>query len=121
MPVDRQAHLLGCHPMRRSDAPLETAVRRWLLGEGISVRTTRRLDGGHSNDNLHLVTDAGEEYVLRRYPGRNACAVEAALAERLHGVVPIAQVVAADPDGASAGRPVMVSRFVRGDLAAAVL
>jgi len=35
----------------------------------------------------------------------NACAVEAALAARCSGVVPVAAVVAADPDGAVAGEP----------------
>jgi aminoglycoside phosphotransferase (APT) family kinase protein len=53
--------------------------------------------------------------VLRRYLERNTCAVEAALAGRLAGVVPVAEIVATDPDGTAAGEPVMLSRFMPGD------
>jgi aminoglycoside phosphotransferase (APT) family kinase protein len=59
--------------------------------------------------------------VLRRYLQRNTCAVETALAGRLAGLVPVAEVVAADPDGSAAGEPVMLSRFVPGDLVSTVL
>nr|WP_225953873.1 phosphotransferase [Kibdelosporangium phytohabitans] len=74
------------------------------------------MSGGFRNHNVRLVTDIGEEYVLRRFLHDNTCAVETALAERLTGVVPVAEVLADDPDGALTGRPAMLSRFVPGVL-----
>jgi aminoglycoside phosphotransferase (APT) family kinase protein len=103
-------------------ADLGPRLRDWLSGTALSgtapagrrlVRATR-LSGGYRNDNIALTTGTGERYVLRRYPLANACAVEAALAARLAGVVPVAEVVAADPDGTAAGEPVLLSRFVSG-------
>lgn len=63
-----------------------------------------------------LITDTGEKYVLRRYLHHNTCAIEMALADRLRNVAPVAEVVAADPHGATAGQPVMLSRFMPGVL-----
>lgn len=99
-------------------------VDAWLAGSalpGHRVVRVRPLAGGFRNDNLHLITDDGGEYVLRRYRQGNTCAVEAAVAARLAGVVPVAEVVAADPSGAVAGEPVLLSRFVPGPLLGSVL
>jgi len=51
---------------------------------------------------------------VRRYLHRNTCAIETALACRPTGIVPVAEVIAA-------GEPVMLSRFVPGDLISAIL
>lgn len=105
-------------------AGLDTEVLAWVTGRPLPGRRivhTERLAGGYRNDNLLLVTDDGERYVLRRYLHTNACAVEAALAERLSGSVPVAGVVAADPTGEAAGQPLLLSRFVPGILASAAL
>ncbi|MFE0026136.1 phosphotransferase family protein [Amycolatopsis sp. NPDC059021] len=88
---------------------------------GRRIERTRTLRGGFRNHNLQLVTDDGEQYVLRRFTHRNTCGVEAALAVRLAGTVPVAEVVAADPDGTAAGQPVLLSRFVPGVLLSDVL
>jgi aminoglycoside phosphotransferase (APT) family kinase protein len=40
--------------------------------------------------------------------------VEAALAARLAGIVPVPEVIGADPDGSGAGEPVLLSAFVTG-------
>jgi len=113
-------------------------MTRWL-GEvlpGERVTAATPLTGGYSNSNTRLVTAAGRSYVLRRYlPGRGGaardetaqqrpvraaaeaerrCAVEAALAGRLRGVAPVAEVAAADPGGTQAGEPVLLSRHVPG-------
>jgi hypothetical protein len=58
--------------------------------------------GGYTNDNILLLTLAGERYVLRRYLRRNTCALEAVLAARLSGTVPVPGVVCADPVGMQA-------------------
>jgi fructokinase len=103
-------------------------VTRWLARAlpGERVTAASPLTGGYSNSNTRLVTAAGRSYVLRRYlPASGAaerdrreagrtCAVEAALAGRLRGVAPAAEVVAADPGGAEAGEPVLLSRYVSG-------
>jgi fructokinase len=98
-------------------------LRGWLLGAlaGRRLVSARRLAGGYRNDNLLLTTADGTHAVLRRYRHENRCAVEAALARRVAGVVPVAEVIAADPDGAAAGEPVLLSRFVPGVLASAAL
>jgi aminoglycoside phosphotransferase (APT) family kinase protein len=100
-------------------SPLE----RWLAGQlpGARIADTRPLPGGYRNDNLLVVTDGGQRYVLRRYRHGNACAVEAALVERLPREVPVAEVVAVDPDGAAAGEPVLLSRFVAGTMVSEIL
>jgi fructokinase len=95
----------------------------WLLGAlaGRRVVAARRLAGGYRNDNVLLTVADGVRVVLRRYRHGNRCAVEAALARRLAGVVPVAEVLAADPDGTIAGEPVLLSRFVPGTPASAAL
>lgn len=112
-------------------------MTRWLghVLPGERVTAAVPLTGGYSNSNTRLVTAAGRSYVLRRYlaqdgpaqdgpvrdgPVRDVaaagrtCAVEAALAGRLRGVAPVAEVVAADASGAQAGEPVLLSRYVPG-------
>jgi aminoglycoside phosphotransferase (APT) family kinase protein len=110
-------------------------VTRWLdrVLPGERVLGAIPLTGGYSNSNTRLVTAAGRSYVLRRYlraqdgPARELaeaerrCAVEAALAERLRGVAPVAEVVAADTRGAEAGEPVLLSRFDPGVMLRAAL
>jgi aminoglycoside phosphotransferase (APT) family kinase protein len=93
---------------------LDWVVRHALTGHRIT--STQPLAGGYVNDNVLIVSDTGDRYVLRRYRRRNTCAIEAALAARLTGVVPVPEVVAADPDGADTGEPVLLSRFVPGTL-----
>lgn len=97
----------------------DAAVAAWLASDalpGRRIEQTRALPGGYRNHNLHLVTDTGDQYVLRRFLHSNTCAIEAALAARLAGVAPVAEVIAADPHGAAAGQPVMLSRFMPGVL-----
>jgi aminoglycoside phosphotransferase (APT) family kinase protein len=97
-------------------------IRAWLAGalDGQRVATARPLAGGYRNDNVLLVTDTAGQYVLRRYRGtdirsaRRTCGIEAALAARLRGVVPVAEVIAADPAGSAAGQPLLLSRYVPG-------
>jgi aminoglycoside phosphotransferase (APT) family kinase protein len=84
-------------------------VRAWLPGR--RIERTERLSGGYSNENVLIVTDDHERYVLRTYLHANRCAFEAALAARLEGVVPVPEVVAADPSG---DPPLLLSRFVPG-------
>lgn len=93
-------------------------VEQWLARALPGQRVVRRqtLAGGYRNGNTLLVTDTGGRYVLRRYRRADACAVETALARRLAGVVPVAPVVAADVDGAAAGEPVLLCRFMPGEL-----
>lgn len=74
------------------------------------------LYGGHSG-NVWRVVVAGpsEVYVLRIHRrGATACAVEAALAHRLRGIVPVPEVLYADPDGETVGAPVTLSRWMPG-------
>jgi fructokinase len=106
-------------------AALGRDVARWLslVLPGERVTATTPLTGGYSNSNTRLVTTAGRSYVLRQYrSARDAgqagrkCAIETALARRLRGVAPVAEVVAADPGGAQAGEPVLLSRHVPGVL-----
>jgi Phosphotransferase enzyme family len=93
---------------------LDWVVRRALPGHRITG--IQPLIGGYVNDNVLIVSDTGDRYVLRRYRRRNTCAIEAALAARLAGIVPVPEVVAADPDGTDAGEPVLLSCFVPGTL-----
>jgi Ser/Thr protein kinase RdoA (MazF antagonist) len=98
---------------------VEPAIRDWLTRvalPGERVAGVRALTGGYSNENLLVTTAGGDAYVLRRYLRNNTCAVEAALAARLAGIVPVAQVVAADPD-----RAVLLSAFVPGQPVSEVL
>ena len=84
---------------------------------GRRITAAEPLGGGYRNENLRLVTDGGD-YVLRRYLRGDAartCAIEAALAARLAaGAVPVAEVIAADPEGAAAGIPLLLARHVPG-------
>ncbi|MEU4240783.1 phosphotransferase [Actinoplanes sp. NPDC026619] len=75
----------------------------------LKIVSSRELSGGYSNHNVLLEMSDGARLVLRRYRGDNRCAVEAALARRLHGVVPVAEVVAADPEAG-----LLLSVFVDG-------
>ncbi|MCO8275908.1 phosphotransferase [Actinoplanes sp. TRM 88003] len=96
---------------------MESKIKAWVEEvalPGQRITGTRALTGGYSNDNTVLTTTGGGEYVLRRYLRSNKCALEAALAHRLTGVVPVAEVVAADPSGEKAGEPVLLSVFVPG-------
>jgi aminoglycoside phosphotransferase (APT) family kinase protein len=98
---------------------LDPPILDWLIRHalpGHRITGTEPLTGGYVNDNLLIVSHTGDRYVLRRYRRRNTCAIEAALAARLVGVVPVPEVVAADPDGTHAGEPVLLSRFVPGTL-----
>nr|WP_296076294.1 phosphotransferase [uncultured Actinoplanes sp.] len=104
--------------------PLEPRIRDWIETVGLpgsKVTGSRPLTGGYSNDNTLVVTSDGGEYVLRRYLRTNSCAVEAALATRLAGVVPVAEVIAADPTAEAAGEPAMLSAFMPGRLLGDVL
>jgi fructokinase len=77
-------------------------TREWLESVALAGRTitaSRRLFGGYRNNNLLLECADGARFVLRRYAGESRCAVEAALARLLDGVVPVAPVAAADPEG----------------------
>ncbi|HZN17562.1 MAG TPA: phosphotransferase [Micromonosporaceae bacterium] len=110
--------------LKQMPAGLDPDAWAWVTGQALPGRRivhTERLAGGYRNDNLLLATDAGERLVLRRYLHTNACAVEAALAGRLAGSVPVAEVVAADPTGEAAGQPLLLSRFVPGVLASTTL
>ncbi|WP_203817534.1 phosphotransferase [Paractinoplanes ferrugineus] len=76
---------------------------------GRKVVSSRLLSGGYSNENTLLEMSDGGRLVLRRYLGKNRCAVETALATRLRGIVPVPEVVAASPaDG------LLLSMFVEG-------
>lgn len=113
--------------MRGTEAVLDRAVLDWLAAEalpGAQVVATRPLAGGFTNDNVLLTTRPGGRFVLRRFRrdgGGASCAIEAALAARLRGVVPVPEVIAADPDGAATGRPTLLSEFVPGELLSTVL
>jgi aminoglycoside phosphotransferase (APT) family kinase protein len=105
-------------------AGVDAAVRGWLSRAalpGRDIERARSLAGGYRNDNILLVTGTGEQYVLRRYLHSNTCAVEAALAARLAGIVPVAEVVAADPDGTASGQPLLLSRYLPGELVSEIL
>jgi len=93
--------------MSSAAAILDPPVLAWLARAlpGHRIAAAAPLGGGYSNDNTRLTTDRGG-YVLRQYrPGggrdlARTCAVEAALAQRLAGTgVPVAEVIASDPDG----------------------
>jgi aminoglycoside phosphotransferase (APT) family kinase protein len=98
---------------------LDRAAAAWLCSvlPGRRITAAEPLGGGYRTENIHLVTDGGG-YVLRRYlrgDGARTCAIEAALAARLATTaVPVAEVIAADPQGAAAGVPLLLARHVPG-------
>lgn len=103
---------------------IEPQIRDWLERvalPGQQIVSARLLTGGYSNENSQITTADGREHVLRRYLRTNSCAVEAALSARLAGIVPVAEVVAADPTGSVAGEPVLLSVFLPGRPLAGVL
>jgi aminoglycoside phosphotransferase (APT) family kinase protein len=103
---------------------VEPRIRAWIENIALPRRrvvASKTLTGGYSNTNVHVVMDDGGEFVLRQYVRANSCAVEAALADRLTGLVPVAEAVAADPDGAEAGEPVLLSVFMPGRPMAEIL
>lgn len=94
-------------------------LTRWLgaVLPGQQVTGLSRLGGGYRNRNTRLDLDDGESLVLRQYEVDRAgttCAVEAAVLQRLRGVAPVPQLVAADPDGQAAGEPVLLTELVPG-------
>jgi len=74
---------------------------------GRRIVRARVLSGGFRNENIELVTAWGERFVLRRFRHGDGGAVEAALAARLAGVVPVPEVIAV-------GDGVLLSRFAPG-------
>jgi aminoglycoside phosphotransferase (APT) family kinase protein len=94
-----------------TDAALE-----WVAGLGYRVVDARRLSGGFRNDNRVLTTDRGRRLVLRRCREPAAGAVEVAVAGRVRGVVPVPEVVAADP-----GRGFVLAEFAPGRLLSEVV
>ena len=107
----------------------DPGVRVWLARAlaGQRIVAVQQLAGGYRNDNVLLVTDAAEKYVLRRYRGEDVeatgrtCEVEAALAARLRGIVPVPEVIAADPAGSAAGEPLLLSQYAAGSMVSEVL
>lgn len=93
---------------------LPAAVSGWLAEHLPGARVAGELSGGYRNQNVAVVSGSGEKFVLRRYLRGDTCAVERDLAVRVSGVVPVPEVVAADPDGSAAGEPVLLSRFADG-------
>jgi aminoglycoside phosphotransferase (APT) family kinase protein len=103
---------------------LEPGISHWIEAvalPGRRVVAAHPLTGGYSNENIQVIVEGGGAYVLRRYLRSNSCAVETALAGRLAGIVPVPPIVAADPDGRSAGEPVLLSVFMPGEQVGSVL
>jgi aminoglycoside phosphotransferase (APT) family kinase protein len=106
-------------PPGGSAAPIGPWVAGWLRAvlAGQAIADAAVLSGGYRNRNTLIRTAGGERFVLRQYlqpDGSRAGAVEAALLARLTGRVPVAEVVAADLDGAATGDPTLLCRFVPG-------
>jgi aminoglycoside phosphotransferase (APT) family kinase protein len=92
---------------------MEPTLREWIETDALPGRRIageRTLTGGYSNHNVLVTMADGGRFVLRRYLGANRCTVEAALARRLAGVVPVPEVVAVG----ETSEPVMLSTFVAG-------
>jgi Ser/Thr protein kinase RdoA (MazF antagonist) len=105
----------------RNEPSIGPAVAAWLseVLAGHALAGTALLSGGYRNRNTLVATATGERFVLRQYlapDGGQAGVIEAALLARLAGRVPVAEVVAADLDGAATGRPTLLCRFVPGRL-----
>ncbi|MFI1988955.1 phosphotransferase family protein [Actinoplanes sp. NPDC020271] len=84
--------------------------REWVEREALPGRRVveaRELTGGYSNQNVRLTMDDGNAYVLRTIRGADTGPVEAALAHRLAGVVPVPEVIAT-------GDRILLARFVPG-------
>jgi len=96
---------------------LEPGISRWIEAVALPNRrivAAQPLTGGYSNENIKIIVDGGDSFVLRRYRRFNACAVETALAWRVGSILPVPTIVAADPDGRSAGESVLLSTFMPG-------
>src|SRR5947207_1356293 len=101
---------------------LEQQLTAWLGG---TVSSLRRLSGGASRETWSLVLDRGsgdERVILQRERARAATGAgggmvnEATLLPAAEKAgVPVAPVVAADPDGEHLGAPAMVLGFVDGE------
>jgi aminoglycoside phosphotransferase (APT) family kinase protein len=77
------------------------------------------LSGGYRNANTLVSTADGDQFVVRQYLQDGAartCAIEAALLVMMAGIVPAAEVVAADERGQTAGQPVLLTSFVAGSM-----
>jgi fructokinase len=81
------------------------------------------LAGGFSSAVLLADPGDGGPPVVVRYPGVGAAAVarEALLATRLAGMVPVPEVLVADPAGDAVGRPCLITAWAGGCAAAEVL
>lgn len=113
----------ACPDRPDNSGDVDQDVSDWLASHGLppgAIARTRRLAGGYRNHNTVLVTGTGERYVLRRYQHEDRAAVEAALAGRLAGLVPVAEVVAVGR-GERTGEPLLLSRFVPGTLVSDLL
>jgi len=81
------------------------------------VTSIQLLAGGYRNRNMLIRTASGQRFVLRHYLQPSAsrtCEIEAALTALLADRVPIPELIGADTDGAAAGQPTLLSRFVPG-------
>lgn len=91
-----------------------TALSNWLAtvlpGPAPGIRP---LAGGYRNTTL-LLTRGDHRWVLRRHRHGNRAAVEVALAERLRGIVPVPEVLAADLDGGASGMPTLLLAHIDG-------
>ena len=73
----------------------------------------RPLAGGYRNTTL-LLTRGSQRWVLRRHRHGNRAAVEVAIAQRVKGIVPVPEVVAADLDGSQSGMPTLLVEHIDG-------
>lgn len=90
------------------------ALVRDLFGAGLE--DTALLSGGLANTNLRLDLDRAPHRVVLRLAQRDPVAMirEAALLRRLHGVVPVAPLLHAEPDPDRLGAPFLILGFVEG-------
>ncbi len=106
--------------MPDSAAELGPELAAWLSGVlPAPMAGARRLSGGYRNANTLVGTTDGGEFVVRQYlqeGGARSCAIEHALLVMMAGLVPTAEVVAADESGDSAGQPVLLTSFMPGSL-----
>jgi hypothetical protein len=59
----------------QEQAVIDAPVRRWLAEHalpGRQIEKAQSLPGGHNNHNILIVTDASEQFVLRRYLHRRS-------------------------------------------------